>query len=267
MKLKQTVLMISLIGLTTGGFAGNMGDRVAEIGYHPMISLLGGVGSLSPRNQNARFFGSDEDVFNYDTHENAQTIGFGGVFLGVEHTLFQPNLLLQWGVEYDYFGRGTLGGNNSIGIEPATSTFYTFQYNTQSQQVLGVAKLLTPVSVPSVSTHTFYPYASVGLGGAFNHATSFSTYTSEARSANAAPIYGDSNQTNFSYNLGLGVDTNVSQNLRFGLGYRFSDFGKTALAQGHIMMGNYDPPIGVPFALSVPHVYANQFAVSLSYVV
>ena len=173
---------------------------------------------------------------------------------------------MQLGVEYDYFGGGTIGGNNAIGIEPGTSTFYTFQYNTQSQQVLGVAKLLTPVSIPSVSTHTFYPYASVGLGGAFNHASSFATYTSEAGTANAPPIYGDNNQTNFSYNLGLGVDTSINQNLRFGLGYRFSDFGKTALAQGQIMMGGYEPPVGVLFALSVPHVYANQFLVSLSYV-
>ena len=246
--------------------AGELGSTPLSImGFRPVVSLFGGVAGLSSNNSQT-FHGTDDEIFvyNYNGQDTSTTTGFVGVFFGAEHQLSYPGLFIDAGLEYDYFGHGKASGMNSVGIEPGTSTLYQYNYNIQSQQVLAVAKLFATANLSALPSHPFYPYVSVGLGAAFNDASQFNTSTEETGSVNLTPTFKSRSTTDFSYTLGLGVDTNVNQHVRVGVGYRFSDFGNASLSNGAIVFNQYRYPTS--FSLSVPNTYANQFIAQITYV-
>lgn len=78
----------------------------------------------------------------------------------------------------------------------------------------------------------FHPYILAGLGVSANRADNFST--------NVPPfltftrVYSSHSETFFSYNVGAGIDFDVTNNIRLGIGYRFADFGKAQLGSARI---------------------------------
>ena len=232
-------------------------------GLHPVISLFGGVAGINAStNKTQSFIETDDNVFAYYSGNNSQVKGFGGAFLGAEYQLPNQGLFLQGGIEYDYFGNSKVNGLNTVGIEPVTSTSYNYLWKVQAQQILAVAKLFATKQLTIGTPHLFFPYLSVGLGGAFNKGSGF-IWTQETGSVNVTPTFNNHSQTSFSYSLGLGVDTPINSNMRFGLGYRFSDFGAASLGNGFVKVNQYSAPVS--FTLSTTHTYANQFIVQLSY--
>ncbi|MCW8408821.1 outer membrane beta-barrel protein [Legionella sp. PATHC035] len=257
--------LASCFALSSLASAGSMGSIAPVQGFHPVFTLFGGVAGLDAKtNSPQTFSGTDDEQFLYVSKKHNQTTGFVGGFLGTEYQLPHPGLFLQAGVEYDYFGNAWINGQNAVGIEPDTSTLYNYSWRIQTQQVLAVAKLFTTTELTFGAPHQLFPYLSVGLGAAFNNANEFSTMTEETGSINLTPTFNDHTHSAFSYTLGVGVDTSINQQMRFGVGYRFSDFGKSSLDEGQVVFQQYKAP--VPFALSTAHTYANQFMVQLSYV-
>lgn len=254
---KNFFALTSCLLVSTFASAGELGSPVAPSqGFRPVVAVLGGVAGVNASRSQV-FIGTDDDVFTYNSRGNNKTTGFVGAFLGVEHELPSPNFLMQLGVEYDYFGNIKVHGINAVGIEPRTSTHYNYSYRLQTQQVLAVAKLL-------VTTHQiFHPYAAVGLGAAFNDASRYNVSTHERGSINLTPLFDNNTHTAFSYSLGLGVDTDITQQVRLGLGYRYSSFGKASLGDGRIVFNNYSFPTS--FAPSITNFYANQFIAQISY--
>ncbi|CAM3060942.1 Opacity protein and related surface antigens [Legionella steigerwaltii] len=257
-------IFFSLITLSSLASAGTMDSIPSSQGVHPVITVFGGVAGLDVNNSTQSFSGTDDDLFVYYSKKHNRTTGFVGAFLGTEYQLPRPGIFLQAGVEYDYFGNVRTKGLNAVGIEPDTSTFYDYSWRVQTQQVLAVAKLFATTELTLGAPHQFFPYLSVGLGAAFNNANEFSATTEETGSINVTPTFDDHSQSSFSYTLGIGVDTPINQQMRFGLGYRFSDFGKASLDEGQVVVNQYKAPVS--FALSTSHIYANQFIVELTYV-
>jgi len=262
MDIKQRifVMMFSLLGCCIAK-AGETGLMTYAQGFHPVILLQGGYASLNTDGNTQRFIGTDDDVFTYSASKHNQDTGFGGVFVGVEHNLpwiAWPQFFMQTGIEYNYAGHININGINTVGIEPQTSTTYNYSYEVQTQQILGTLKLFTTVD------ERFYPYGEVGLGAAFNQAEQYRVTTAETGSLNITPEFNDRNNTQFSYGLGLGIDMRVNANIRAGLGYRYSHFGRSSFDKGRVIFNNYQSP--VPFA---PHLstYENQFMFHVSYVV
>ena len=259
--------MKQILGMTTSLFAcalataGDMGPIASSEGYRPVVSLQGGYGSIAAGGNTQRFIGTDSDVFTYNNSGSGKNTGFVGVFLGAEHALpliARPGFFMQAGVEYNYFGKIGVNGINTVGVEPQTATTYHYNYNFQTQQVLGTLKLFA-------TTHErFYPYGEVGLGAAFNHAGQYNATTTETGSINLTPGFSNQNQTQFSYSLGLGVDTQVNTKIRVGLGYRYSNFGASSLGNGTVIFNNYQSPVS--FALGDSNAYANQLIARISYV-
>ena len=242
--------------------AGDMGPISSPQGLRPVVSLQGGYASINAGGNTQRFIGTDADVFAYTNSGSEKNIGFIGVFLGVEHALpwiSRPSFFMQTGVEYNYFGNIGVKGVNTVGIEPQTSTTYNYDYNFQTQQVLGTLRLF------ATTYERFHPYGEVGLGAAFNHAGQYSATTTESGSLNLTPGFGNQSQTQFSYSLGLGVDTQVNTKIRVGLGYRYSNFGSSSLGNGMVTFNNYQTPVA--FSLSSSNNYANQLIARISYVV
>ena len=247
-----------ILGFSSHATAGDMGTitTTAWHGLTPVVSLLGGVASIEAKHSQT-YSGTDDELFGYKASGQSKTTGFIGGFLGVEHSLPYSGFFVQAGIEYTYLGSVSVNGLNTVGIEPQTSTLYNYNYRLQTQQVLAVGKLLA-------TTHDiFHPYLSVGLGGAFNDASEFSATTQETGSVNLTPTFDSNTRGDFSYSVGVGVDTNVNQHVRVGLGYQFSGFGKVSLSDGRIAFNNYTFPVS--FVLTVPNAYANQFVAQISY--
>ena len=241
--------------------AGAMGPMTSAQGIHPVFTLQGGYASINSGGNTQRFTGTDSDVFTYINAGGGKDSGFIGVFLGAEYDLswfLRSGFFMQPGVEYNYFGKIGVNGINTIGVEPQTSTTYHYNYDLQTQQVLGTLKLF------ATTYERFHPYGEVGIGAAFNHAGQYNAITTETGSVNLTPGFSNQNQTQFSYSLGLGVDTQVNKKIRVGLGYRYSNFGLSSLGNGTVTYNNYQSPL--PFALGNSNAYANQLIARISYV-
>jgi opacity protein-like surface antigen len=261
MNIKQSILVFAGIALgVPPATAGDMGSMVSHQGFRPVVSLQGGYASINAGGNTQRFTGTDSDVFAYTNSGSGKNTGFIGVFLGAEHSLpwiSYPGFM-QAGVEYNYFGNIGVRGINTVGVEPQTSTTYQYNYNVQTQQVLGTLKLF------ATAYERFHPYGEVGLGAAFNHTGQYNATTTETGSINLTPGFSNQSNTQFSYSLGLGVDTQVNTKIRIGLGYRYSNFGSSSLGNGTVTFNNYQSPVS--FVLGNSNTDANQLIARISYV-
>ena len=244
----------------TIGIAGDMGTVTLPV-FRPIVSLQGGDASINGGGRTQSFIGTDSDVFTY-SNSGTKNTGFIGVFLGEEYHLPWipvPRLFMQTGVEYNYFGNMSAQGINTVGIEPKTVTTYTYNYHFETQQVLATFRLLT------TTYERFHPYGEVGIGAAFNYLGQYHATTAETGSINLTPIFDNGNTTQFSYVLGVGIDTEVNPNIRVGIGYRYSNFGSSSLGNGAVTFGSYHAPVS--FNLRGSDNYANQIMAQFSYVV
>lgn len=225
--------------------------------YHYILAPVGGYVWLNPTDEDQHFTGTDQDQFIYNSHATTQHAGLGGLFAGIEWQIPNTSLINRFGLEYDYVGSIKVKGTSKIGVEPATATPYTYQYNEQNQQILAVAKILM------MADQYYHPYAMLGLGAAFNRLSNFTTSTSQQGSINIAPIFNSNTEAAFTYSLGLGIELDVSRILSIGIGYRFSDFGHSTFDDGQVSFNNYHAEF--PFSLKNDHAYANQIIMDFNF--
>jgi opacity protein-like surface antigen len=225
--------------------------------YRPVISLTGGYANMDATGK-AFFLGDDESLFAYDSRANSRNGGVVGGFLGMEHSLPWYGLLAQAGLEYNYFTPIQIRGEHTVGMEPDYSTLYQYHYQFQSQQFLASFKIL------ATNDKSLHPYVQVGLGAAWNRVGRFSATTTETGNINLTPSFNDHTRAEFSYNLGAGLDFDVSQNVRIGFGYRFSGLGNASLTGGQISIGDSMTPVS--FAVGMHNVSKNQLIAHISYV-
>ncbi|HAT8325083.1 TPA: outer membrane beta-barrel protein [Legionella pneumophila] len=249
--------LISLLLSATSANAGSLGPISSPHLFHPMISVFGGI-NLVKSNYSQTLSDFDGQIYAYNNQNNHKTTGLVGVFLGEERALPRPGILMQTGIEYSYLGKVKVNGVHAVGYTPASSTLYTYSQQLQSQQLLAVMKLLTTVK------KSYHPYAALGLGVAINKSGQFNATTNETGSINLTPRFDNHTHKALSYNLGLGVDKTLSEHLRMGLGYRFTDLGKSTLGYGQVSVNNFTATS--PFTLSTPHTYVNQFIAQVSYI-
>lgn len=231
-------------------------------GFRPVFSLQGGYASMNAGGKNQSFGGSDTDIFTYRSSSKTKSTGFIGLFVGGERVLpwlSHPDLSLQAGVDYNSFGNVNIKGVNTVGIEPGTATDYNYRYSFQTQQVLGLVKLL------ATTYERFHVYGEVGLGAAINQLNHYTATTAQTGNINITPQFSNRSQTQFSYTLGLGVEADITKNVRVGVGYRYSNFGTPSLGNGMVNFGNYHA--AVPFNIGNSNSYSNQFIARISYLI
>lgn len=254
-----SLILFSPVFVFANGLAGS------GSGWTPVISLFAGAGNIHAGSQSQTSTGDDDELFIYNSPSENKTVGLGGVFIGAQHDL-SSQFFIETGLEYNYLSSMNITGSNTTGndpeSDPESATAYSYQYKFQTQQLLAVAKLFTQINFLQ-TPHELYPYVSLGLGAAFNTSHDFSSSTQESGSVNLTPGFDSHTDINFSCRLGLGLETNLSDNLRAGLGYEFIDFGKSALGQGEVTMNNYSTPTN--FNLAGPKTYANELKAQVSY--
>lgn len=223
--------------------------------WHAVASFGGGVAISSNIGKSQTFpivNPITDEFYVYTASHPTQTVGAFDGFLGAEWT-FHPDWALQMGLGYNQAWNFHAEGSLLQGADTQSADQYSYHYDILTRQLLAEGKLLYQFK------EIYHPYVLLGLGAAFNKASGYST--------NVPPFltftrqYQNNTQTSFAYNVGMGVDVDIQEHLRLGVGYRFADFGQAKLGQGIIDTTN------VSGTLSQTHLYASEILAQFTIVV
>lgn len=253
---KKTVFGLIGAVFSSASFAGAWIPPEAPIAvepvsfWRPLVTLSGGGLWTTHAGKSQVFPIIDSSRYSYAIDNGNQSKGIFGAFGGVEFAL-NPMWALQLGVSYYQAGKFHPSGILTQGVDPQSSDQFAYGYNIQSRQVLAESKLLMNYR------ERFHPYISLGLGGAFNKASNY--HVTYPRFLTFTPKFEDASKTSFSYNLGAGLDFDVTSHIRVGVGYRFADLGKVSLGQGRI------DTTPINSTLNQSNFYTNQVLAQLSF--
>lgn len=240
----HVVIKLSLISSVS--FAHNS----AAISHTDRFSLGLDLGpSWTSNLGNSTQFPLGYSTFSYTAKHNAETAMLYGISLGKSISLNALHTL-QIGLTYHYIPNLDANGYLQQGI---STPYYqaNYSYSVYSSQLLAEAKIVRQWR------DRFYPYISIGLGGASNTAKSFKT--SVPNYLTLTPYYANKTHRSFSYSLGLGVDYLTSAQTSVGLGYRFSDLGMAGLGDGLIRFTQLSAK------LKQSNLYLNTLLIQLNY--
>ena len=201
--------------------------KVGPYDVRPVATFTGAYAIITPNGQSQRYVFSDGSLFNLRANSSTQHEGLVGLFIGGEYQ-FQPQFALQLGLGYYQPSPFTVTGTDIQGVvnSPATFNSYAYNYTVNLRQLLVESKALYTWNT------RFHPYVSLGLGASFNNAYNYNV--NNPPFLTFAPQYRKGNSNNFSYRVGLGVDVDATDNLRFGIGYHYAGYGNVDLGSGQI---------------------------------
>lgn len=247
----RAIIILSGIVLSTSAFAGTgswiFSDRQYVIGISAGPTWIYG--------NKTQTINLEPDVAKtYTANSNNHMFPTGELFLGVQNALAtsfigQP-LMSQLGIDFVAAGRAQLTGDIWEDADPDFDNFnYTYKVNHTHVAIKGRLVVLT---------NKVQPYISGSVGVGVNRAYDF-TITPKISEEVPAPPFGSHNQTSFVYTLGIGIQTALTSQLQFAIGYEFADWGKTQLSTAQGQTTNQ--------TLSLNHLYANQLQLSLFYII
>lgn len=195
-------------------------------GFKPFVTVDAGMGTANANN------GSHTDIppgsFNFSGSDNHSTQMLG-LTVGVEKQFTPQGLgLLGWqlGISVQQYGGMKGRGNAEQGISGALSHFdYSYNIKTTawflSNEVFGTF------------SQRYHPYGLVGLGQANNTASNY-TATPQEADTDIPVSFGSKTTSSFAYQLGLGLEVDITNSLRAGIGLRYTDLGKVSLGAGTV---------------------------------
>lgn len=216
---------------------------------HRYVSTLS-LGVAAPfGNNDQTFFLAPEVEKKYSSSSPARRLLDVEYFLGVEKQL-QNCTSYQIGLAVAVASPATMKGTISDDALPEFEN-YTYQYKLRHEHVAIKGKLLfTPPQ------KLLIPWISASLGLGLNQSTHF-TNTPIIYEAIASPNFTNRQQTALSYTLGLGLQSQLTNNWQTGLGYEFADWGASGLDRASTQTMNS--------GLSRPHFYTNAILVNLTF--
>ena len=223
--------------------------------WHPVVGLGGGIAITTNLGQAQTFpilNPITDEFYTYSPTARSQIGGLIEVFLGTEHRVLS-NWIVQGGLAYSQSGSYQAEGNFVQGADVGSANQYTYQYKVTARELLAQAKLMHPYH------DKFYPYVLAGIGGSFNHASSYTT--SVPSFLTFTREYANNTSGSFAYKVGLGMDMDVTQHTRLGLAYRFSGLGQANLGAASI------DNTRVSGHLSQSNLYANEVLIQLTYII
>ena len=219
---------------------------------NPVIAFDAGINTSFDVGTSQNFPAADTNsqFYDYTANTSRQSVGLAGIFLGYEWEWRTP-WLIQTGISYHQSSAFTAKGTLTQGLDTASQDTYQYQYDILVRQLLIESKWLYTIQ-------QYHPYVLAGAGVAFNTASDYTTTV--PTESNLTAEYQNYTTTSFSYALGFGVDTDLSDHVRLGLGYRFTDLGKAQLGNA-----TYN---GIPVAggFGQTHLYAQQLLAQLTYI-
>jgi opacity protein-like surface antigen len=183
----------------------------------------------------------------YSAHKSTNTLANGELFLGVQRNLselFQGQL----GIAVAVTSRAKLSGDIWDDADPAFNN-YTYSYKVNHTAIGLKGKLL-------MERGCWLPWISVSMGAAFNQAFSYNN-TPIIFQALPNNNFSSENTTSFTYTLGVGVQRIIQRHWQAGVGYEFTDWGKSALGPASGQMLNS--------GLTLSHLYTNGLIFNITY--
>ncbi len=242
-----TGLLILGSQVTRAGTMGDIESRAPQ--YQPLATLTIGPDFVQTgRAQTLTLLPPFQN--HYTTTHRSQTATDFGAFVGVERAI-SPSLSAQLGAAaYIDTQLTTKGHVWQFGV-PKFDNF-TYGYHIKPIRAMLTSKLLTTLpNKPSL-----HPYVSGEIGAAFNRANNYRETPIVPLVTPMSP-FSSHTETSFAWGIGLGMDYNVTQHVRAGLGYQFSNLGSASLGRTTAATTNQ--------ALSVSHLYTNQLRFQFTY--
>jgi opacity protein-like surface antigen len=243
-------------GFVAAGFLSSL--IYSTVGFaeqnHSVITLSGGVAFNNDAGASIFIPATDEvfSSFNYHakhaTHPYAQ---YGG-FFGEEFAL-KPHWALQAGIGFYQSAQLNANGLVTQGVDEDSLNTYSYKYMIRSYQFLAEGKLL-------YAMQRYHPYVSFGVGAVYNDTHGFNVdiqppYTTVSNQFNNRSI------TSASYTAGLGMDVDICDHTRLGIGYRFANQGRAYTGKSVI------DTVETNNALEQEHLYVNSVLAQFTYVV
>lgn len=246
LKVKNPVIATSIL-LANVAIAGSMG--ASTVGTNHYVAELGLGAAWEGAGKTQTITLAPDIIKTYSAEKGSNALAIGELFLGMQHDYSD---MLQWrlGLEVATTGNARLKGQIWDDAEPQFNN-YNYYYKVNHAHLDLKGKLLSNLG------YWANPWLSAGLGVGFNRASSFSnapTIFEAVPNAN----FSANTQTAFTYSLGVGLQRAINQNWFAGVGYEFSDWGKSRLGRAEGQTQNQGP--------SLNHLYTNGVLLSLSYV-
>jgi opacity protein-like surface antigen len=255
--LTHIVIILFTLFVTSSSLAQNKHNNRkflnAETPWHAVISLGSGAAITSSIGSSQTFPIANpvvDQFYIYTNNRPAQTGGLLDSFVGVEWA-FHSNWAMQMGLSYNQTWDFKAQGSLLQGADAQSVDQYSYQYSIITRQLLAESKLLYRFK------ERYLPYVLLGLGAAFNTASNYTTTVPPFLTFTRQ--YNNNTQTSFSYALGMGMDVQMIDNFRFGLGYRFADLGRIKLGKAIIDTNNAGG------TLSQSHLYAHEVLAQITW--
>lgn len=205
-------------------------ERFWEI--RPVISLRGGI-DYAKVNGNTAYAITNYDIpipDSYIPEDEWHSAAVWGGFLGIEFPFFARWSHWQTGVSYYHSGNFEASGYIHLWSVPDLINL-EYEYDVRNQRVLWENKWLADLNC------CIDLYLLFGLGWSQNKAFNYREIEETIDSTRSRGHFIDDTQNSFTYSLGLGIEFDVIEHIRFGIGYQYSDLGEIAL--GHREGINY----------------------------
>lgn len=240
------VLLISSGLIYQSVFAGTMGEQMAPSSSLVIALSSGPVWTNGGRTQT--IYSQPEVVRTYAANNQTPVVAEGEVFAGTMRSL--NNIFEgQFGVALATTSKARLAGNIWDDADPQFDNFI-YNYKISHTHVTLKGKILKDMG------HNFKPYISGSLGVGINRSSHFNNTPTIFE---AVPIanFSYNTSTAFTYNLGIGLQRELTQHWQVGVGYEFADWGRTSLDRA--------PDQTLGNGLSLTHLYTNGLLFNLTY--
>jgi opacity protein-like surface antigen len=219
---------------------------------------IGILGSIRGGIDYAKVGGESSDVVlfegslpnKYVPEDTWHTAAMGSALVGFEFPL-DGDYRWQTAVSYYISGNYHVKGDDLIAGEEVFD-FFDYKYKVLNQRVLWENRWLAELN------EVFLVYFMGGIGASFNKAYDFEeTNNGIAPNFFTNPPFEEKTTTSFTYSLGFGFEAEITDELRVGIGYQYSDLGKVEL-------GKIDAP-DMDDHLSIDNSPTQEVFLSLTY--
>lgn len=190
---------------------------------------------------------SPEITKTYTANKPTHSLAIGDLFLGIQKPL-PKNFQIQLGLDFGITDYAKLSGDIWDDADPQFNN-YTYQYKIQHQHIALKGKLLADWNM------LIMPWISAAIGVGYNEAYNFDN-TPSISEAITMPAFASHTVTAFTYTLGIGIERKLSKNWQAGVGYEFSDWGKSHLGAA---------PGSNSTGLFISHLYTNTLLLNVTY--
>lgn len=238
---KQMSILLALSSsvFTVTACAGTMGP-VSVPSKNTIVGTLSAGPLWASAGKSQTFYLTPQIQKTYASNSSRNAFPEGELFLGVQKVL-SPQFLARLGMAVTTTGNASSSGIIWDDADPQFDN-YSYAYKVQNTKIALKGVLLLDKG------YSLMPWISGSIGAGFNYAHSFSN---TPLIFEAVPNNNFTNHTNtsFTYSVGAGVQKALNANWQVGVGYEFSDWGKSRLgaAVGQTLNNG----------ISLNHVYTN----------